>query len=106
MECTIYRSDRTHPITVREYFIELKTEHIAWQKLPRRMLRHRTVQQCMRLAFGITSPEQHLPASWPLEAPKPVEKWVGPTFTHQQVKPNRIDVVKSVLRRESHRDAR
>ena len=106
MECSIYRSDRTHPITVREYYIEVKTEHIAWQKLPRRMLRHRTLQQCMRLAFGITSSEQHLPVSWPLEAPKPVEKWVGPTFIHQQVKPNRIDVVKSVLQQESHRDAR
>ncbi len=53
MECTIYRSDLTHPITVREYCAELKTEHPAWQKMPRRMLRHKTLQQCARLAFGI-----------------------------------------------------
>lgn len=57
MECSIYRSDLIHPITVREYFIELKTEHPMWAKMPRRMLRHRTLQQCARLAFGISDPE-------------------------------------------------
>ena len=35
----------------------MKTEHIAWQQMPRRMLRHRAMQQCARLAFGITVPE-------------------------------------------------
>lgn len=106
MECTIYRSDRTHPITVREYYIELKTEHIAWQKLPRRMLRHRTLQQCMRLSFGIASPEHHLASSLSLVPPKPIESWVAPTFTHKMARNNRIDLVKSVLRQEAHRDAR
>jgi RecT family len=53
MECTIYRSDLTHPVTVREYYAELKTEHPIWQQMPRRMLRHKTLQQCARLAFGI-----------------------------------------------------
>ena len=57
MECTIYRSDFTYPITVREYFAEVKTEHPVWQVMPRRMLRHKTLQQCARLAFGISVPE-------------------------------------------------
>lgn len=57
MECSIYRSDLIHPITVREYFIELKTEHPMWAKMPRRMLRHKTLQQCVRLAFGISMPD-------------------------------------------------
>ena len=35
----------------------MKTEHAAWQQMPRRMLRHRAMQQCARLAFGITVPE-------------------------------------------------
>lgn len=52
MECTIYRKDRTHPIVVREYFDEVKREQIIWQKMPRRMLRHRVLQQCARLAIG------------------------------------------------------
>lgn len=54
MECRIYRSDLTHPITVREYFSELKTDHPMWIQMPRRMLRHKTLQQCVRLAFGIS----------------------------------------------------
>lgn len=52
MECTIYRKDRSHPIVVREYFEEVKGEQAIWQKMPRRMLRHRVMQQCARLAMG------------------------------------------------------
>jgi len=52
MECTIYRKDRSHPTVVREYFEEVKGEQTIWQKMPRRMLRHRVMQQCARLAMG------------------------------------------------------
>jgi hypothetical protein len=57
MECSIYRTDRVVPMTVREYFSEVKTQHPAWQQMPRRMLRHKTLQQCARLAFGICASE-------------------------------------------------
>lgn len=57
MECSLYRSDLICPITVREYFIELKTDHPIWAQMPRRMMRHKTLQQCARLAFGIHVPE-------------------------------------------------
>ena len=57
MGCAIYRTDRVKPIEIKEYFTEMKTEHAAWQQMPRRMLRHRAMQQCARLAFGITVPE-------------------------------------------------
>jgi hypothetical protein len=52
MECTIYRKDRSQPIRVREYFEEVKAGQAIWQKMPRRMLRHRVMQQCARLAIG------------------------------------------------------
>ena len=52
MECSIYRRDRIMPITVREYFVEVRNSHDMWQKMPRRMLRHRALQQCVRLAMG------------------------------------------------------
>ncbi len=55
MECTIYRNDRILPIVIKEYLEEVKTEHISWQRMPRRMLRHRVIQQCARLAFGISA---------------------------------------------------
>ena len=52
MECTIYRKDRTVPTTVREYLTEVRSENPIWQKMPRRMLRHRALQQCVRLAIA------------------------------------------------------
>lgn len=55
VECTIYRNDRILPIIIKEYFDEVKTDHISWQRMPRRMLRHRVIQQCARLAFGISA---------------------------------------------------
>jgi hypothetical protein len=58
MECTIYRNDRILPIVIKEYFEEVRTDHSSWQQMPRRMLRHRVIQQCARLAFGISSLDQ------------------------------------------------
>jgi RecT family len=52
IECSIYRRDRIMPITVREYFIEVRSEKDIWKKMPRRMLRHRALQQCVRLAIN------------------------------------------------------
>jgi hypothetical protein len=52
MECTIYRKDRSHPFIVREYFEEVKGEQAIWKKMPRRMLRHRVMQQCAKLSIG------------------------------------------------------
>ncbi len=54
IECTIYRNDRILPIVIKEYLEEVKTDHTSWQQIPRRMLRHRVIQQCARLAFGIS----------------------------------------------------
>lgn len=54
MECTIYRHDRLLPIVIKEYLAEVRTDHSSWQQMPRRMLRHRVIQQCARLAFGIS----------------------------------------------------
>jgi hypothetical protein len=60
MECTIYRSDRILPIVIKEYFEEVRTDHPSWQQMPRRMLRHRVIQQCARLAFNVSSAEHLL----------------------------------------------
>lgn len=52
IECSIYRKDRAIPTTVREYLMEVRGESAIWQKMPRRMLRHRALQQCVRLAIS------------------------------------------------------
>ncbi len=57
IECTIYRNDRILPIMIKEYYEEVKTDHPSWQQMPRRMLRHRVIQQCARLALGINATE-------------------------------------------------
>jgi phage recombination protein Bet len=50
--CTIYRKDRNHPIQVTEYMSECKRAAGPWQSHPKRMLRHKAMIQCARLAFG------------------------------------------------------
>lgn len=52
VECVIYRKDRSHPIKAREYMVECKRGTAPWQSHPRRMLRHKAMIQCARLAFG------------------------------------------------------
>lgn len=50
--CVIYRKDRSHPIKVTEYMSECKREVKPWKSHPKRMLRHKAMIQCARLAFG------------------------------------------------------
>lgn len=50
--CVIYRKDRGHPIRVTEYMDECRRDVGPWRSHPRRMLRHKAMIQCARLAFG------------------------------------------------------
>lgn len=53
--CIIYRKDRSHPIKVTEWLGECKRPGQGpWQSHPKRMLRHKAMIQCARLAFGYT----------------------------------------------------
>ncbi len=51
--CTIYRKDRSHPTRVTEWMAECKRPGVKpWESHPYRMLRHKAMIQCARLAFG------------------------------------------------------
>ena len=50
--CKIYRKDRNHPTIVTEYMGECKRNTQPWQSHPTRMLRHKSLIQCARMAFG------------------------------------------------------
>ena len=50
--CIIYRKDRSRPVKVTEYLSECRRQTGPWQSHPRRMLRHKAMIQCARLAFG------------------------------------------------------
>jgi len=52
--CTIYRKDRSHPIKVTEWMAECKRGAGPWTTHPYRMLRHKAMIQCARLAFGFS----------------------------------------------------
>lgn len=50
--CIIYRKDRSHPTKVTEWMAECKRNAGPWMSHPYRMLRHKAMIQCARLAFG------------------------------------------------------
>ena len=49
---TIYRKDRAHPIKATEWLAECMGTTEPWKRWPRRMLRHKAMVQCARIAFG------------------------------------------------------
>lgn len=52
--CKIYRKDRAHPTIVTEYLDECQGTSEPWKKYPKRMLRHKALIQCARVAFGFS----------------------------------------------------
>lgn len=50
--CTMHRKDRSHPTKVTELLAECKRATDPWASHPSRMLRHKAMIQCARLAFG------------------------------------------------------
>ena len=85
--CITYRKDRSRPTKVTEFMDECRRGTGPWQSHPRRMLRHKALIQCARLAFGfagiydqdeaerlIGAQDQHQPAAKPERQPYPDEK--------------------------------
>ncbi len=54
IEAIIHRKDRNRPIKVMEYLSECVGGTEPWKKSPFRMLRHRALIQCARVAFGFS----------------------------------------------------
>lgn len=54
IEATIWRKDRTRPTRIREYLSECIEGTDPWKKKPARMLRHKSLIQCARVAFGFS----------------------------------------------------
>lgn len=50
----ISRKDRAKPIVVTEYMAECSRGTEPWNKWPARMLRHKALMQCARVAFGFS----------------------------------------------------
>lgn len=52
--CIIHRKDRNHPTSATEYMSECSRATDPWKSHPKRMLRHKSLIQAARLAFGYT----------------------------------------------------
>lgn len=52
MTCTLYRKDWAHPVSITEYLNECRRGTGPWGSHPWRMLRHKTLIQCARIALG------------------------------------------------------
>jgi phage recombination protein Bet len=50
--CIIYRKDRSHATSITEWFSECSRGTGPWKSHPKRMLRHKAMIQCARIAFG------------------------------------------------------
>lgn len=73
-ECVIHRKDRARPTVVREYLSECKRGTGPWGSHPSRMLRHKALIQCARVAFGFAGIYDQD------EAERIVERDVTPAF--------------------------
>lgn len=67
IECVIYRKDRSHPIRIKEFIDEVYRAPVTkqgskglysvngpWQTHTKRQLRHKSLIQCSRVAFGFS----------------------------------------------------
>jgi len=52
--CVIHLKKRKHAVRVTEYFDECFRSTDPWKQMPRRMLRHKALIQCARVAFGFS----------------------------------------------------
>lgn len=53
-ECVFWKKGTTHPIIIREYFLEVFRNTDNWKQMPIRMLRHKTFIQTVRYAIGFS----------------------------------------------------
>jgi len=100
--CIIYRKDRNHPIKVTEWMAECKRApkngtNGPWQSHPYRMLRHKAMIQCARLAFGfggiydVDEAERIIESSQPMKAIDPATgEIIEPAKTIRTLSPERF----------------
>ena len=50
--CTIYRTDREKQIPITEYYDECYRNTEPWNKMPKRMMRHKALKEAARYTFG------------------------------------------------------
>lgn len=89
--CIIYRKDRSHPTKVTEWMAECKRANVGpWISHPYRMLRHKAMIQCARLAFGFVGIYEQDEAERIVEASTPAVRSIDPATG--EIKPAELPV--------------
>jgi hypothetical protein len=102
IECAIHRSDRSIPISIREYLSEVQGESEIWKQMLKRMLRHKALIQCAPLAFGISASSMNDTASTS-EEPENTTNYLGseqgsvPLFKQTTFGASRASTLKHLL---------
>lgn len=88
--CIIFRKDRSHATKVTEYMIECCRDVGPWKSHPYRMLRHKAMIQCARLAFGFVGIYDRDEAERIVENTSPTERLVNPETGEITAKPEAL----------------
>lgn len=92
--CTIHRKDRKHPVIVTEWLIECQRDTEPWKQHPRRMIRHKAIAQCARIAFGFAFQDaEELAEDTEYEVVTP-KALAGPNVVDLKVGPDSIQELK------------
>lgn len=99
--CRIYRKDRSKPISVTEYMSECFRDMGPWKTHPKRMLRHKAMIQCARLAFGFTGIYDQDEAERIVETKDPINVTPQPTVIETQavelITPEQIEQITQLV---------
>lgn len=86
--CRIWRKDRDLPTDIREFLIECRQNTDPWNEMPTRMLRHKAIIQCGRVAFslsGIYDPDEGARINEAIDRGEPID--VTPRHTKPATEP-------------------
>lgn len=100
--CVIYRKDRSRPISITEYMNECKRDVDGpWKTHPKRMLRHKALIQCARLAFGFTGIYDQDEAERIVENKEPINVTPQPVVIETQavelITPEQLEQMKGLI---------
>lgn len=92
--CTIHRKDRACPTIITEYLEECFRQTDPWKQSPKRMLRHKAIIQCARVAFGFAGIHDQDEGKTIADA-EVVSTRIPPPMPQPKAKPAAVEVVEA-----------
>ena len=101
-QCTvsIHHKGRKHPTIITEYLDEVRRETDPWKTMPKRMLRHKAIIQCARVAFAFSGINDEEDATEIIKA-EVVDRRPLPKMPMEKVDPKPVDTVATEPKQET-----